>query len=136
MKRLRSKIQILNEMWKTVGILMFKENKTQEEIDLLYICTEFFNSSAITKFINLFETVSDTIDESSPVSNLDFSSIAQGAITNNPDQKENTKNEAFALFTGMAVAGLNPVVDLHPSDIDPAVEQAQMEEFHKMMECL
>lgn len=130
MRKLKSKIQILADMWKTIGILMFKEEKTQEEVDLLYICTEFFNSPAVSKFISLYEELSPAASESTeplPVQNVYIP-------TTNTNTNTSSEEEGLALFTGMAVGGVLPVLGVTDNNIDTDLENSQLAEFHKLME--
>jgi hypothetical protein len=133
MRKLKSKIQILNEMWKTIGILMFKEEKTQEEIDLLYICTEFFNSAGVTKFINMFEQLTPQIG----VPGISVPDQFNMPYTPQPDSHPSDAaiNEGLAMFTGMAIGGVSPIGNtFHSAPVDTGLESTQMAEFHKMMD--
>lgn len=113
---LQSKLDLLNEMALLEGKLKVIENKSQEEVDLVYIIKSTFE--ALDPFFKVYKK---------------FSCSA-------PSVGDYETDNAFSLVAGSAIAGINPfsqpeVVD-SPINITPELEQSQLDDFHSMIKNL
>jgi hypothetical protein len=146
---------LLNEASNTLDRINSKIVKSQKEVDLKAIIESIFNLTS--NLLEDYKVVRDANEEDlkNPnfsyrwTVNLSTSTLGSTHLTveerspspeptasafTNSTNNLNTRDEAMAFGTGMALAGITPAhLNSTPMQVEPPLEEQQLEDFHAMM---
>ena len=124
------KIRLLIEIRTVVDRLSSESDLSEKEQNLLTIGNATFDM--LKEYIDVYQSISNDASELPEIQEFIPEPTPPTPPVRNERRDTRGENEGLAMVTGMAIAGILPVIPSQHHCVDFHMEQNQIEEFHHM----